>query len=123
VGARRVVLKTVGDFGELWCRGILIPQTKQHVPKVVAPEGGMCAKHASVAATIACAKCGTFACAECEAVDATHCAACMGVFTEADLRAIVLAPPPGPLEYFGKRLLIAAVVFGIVYGIKWLVGD
>jgi len=119
VGSRRLVLKTVGDGGELWCRGILIPTSKTHTARISGSPGSMCGRHGDRPATIACARCGTFACIECEAVDGTQCVSCMGVFTEADLSARVLASA-SPLRYFGARALFAAVAFAIVYGLHAL---
>jgi hypothetical protein len=120
VGSRRLVLKTVGGGGELWCRGILIPTSKQHIARISSPPGSFCGRHADKPAAIACAKCGTFSCLECEAVDGTHCVTCMGIFTEADMSVQVLASVPGPLRYFGVRALVAAVVFAIVFGLRAL---
>lgn len=77
VGRRRLVLKTLGDGGELWSGQRVIAPSEQHVVPVPAPAEAKCAQHADAGATIACARCGTFACAHCEGPDGTHCASCL----------------------------------------------
>lgn len=82
LGRRRLVLKTVGEHGELWNAGLLIAPSAQHVAKVPAPAEARCAQHPEDPAVIACAQCGAFACSPCEAPDGTHCAACRPGETE-----------------------------------------
>lgn len=122
VGSRHLVLKTNGFEGDLWCRGVMIPPTAEHVGTLVAPAGSSCAKHPEAAASIACAKCGTFACHACEGVDATHCAACMCGVTEAEASAAVLASAPSPFALMGRRLLWGGAVLAVAWVLRALVG-
>lgn len=80
VGALLVKVVRTSQFAgpklELFvANGALIPPTEQHVIAGLAPEGSQCPSH-QLAATYACARCGTFVCAQCAAVDLTHCEKC-----------------------------------------------
>lgn len=87
--------------------GALIPPTEQHLLPGLAPEGSQCASH-QVAATYACARCGTFVCAQCSGVDFTHCQKCLGSLTEVAQKNSAAA------AYFAPVLIFA--VFGGLLG-------
>lgn len=86
VGAHQVKVVRTSQFAgpklELFgANGALIPPTEQHVVPGLAPAGSQCPTH-QVAATYACARCGTFVCAQCAGADFTHCQKCLGSLTE-----------------------------------------
>ncbi|MBL8933273.1 MAG: hypothetical protein JNM69_01895 [Archangium sp.] len=87
--------------------GALIPPTDQHLVPGVAPEGSQCPSH-QVAATYACARCGTFVCAQCAGVDFTHCQTCLASLTEVAQKNSAAA------AYFAPVIVFA--IFGGLLG-------
>ncbi len=92
-----------GRVTELYSHdGGLVPETARFVDKVLAPAGSTCARHVDVAASVACARCGTFACAACLGPDVIHCRGCEErLFAEANDR-------PREGAYFAPAALFVA---------------
>jgi hypothetical protein len=118
LGKRTLTFKRTSGFmgpkNELFAGADLIPPTPKHVPRMLAPEGSLCAEHKETEATIACARCGSFSCEACAGPDGTHCRKCLAGLAAAAAKNAAAMAYLTPVVVFGiLGGLLAAIVGGL----------
>lgn len=119
-GATYRFKRTRGFLGEQFelraPNGELVPKAKKRITPLEVPPGSQCATHPADAATLVCARCGTFSCAACSGADLLHCRTCLQkelVEQQRNANAALYFTPAVLFMYFGGLL---GVVLGLLAG-------